>query len=456
MTEPILAPLANWIANYRLAAEDEKLQARLWMTFMDWSSALIAGTGHPLFETYMSALLHQDETGPASVIAKSGQFPISTAAQANAAISHFWEVDDAHRDSTTHPGITVIPGVLALAEALKLDAETTTAAIVTGFETILRVGGHFGPKHYSINHTTATAGTMGAAAAAAKALKLDSEKTLYALGHAGTQAAGLWAFLDDNADDAKAFHPAIAVRNGIAAARLAAAGIRSASRILEGPRGMRASWHLDDLDDSWLVPDGPLMIHSVTVKGWPVCGQMHSLLDAAVNLSAKYPELAKSDTKVVVELPHSAIAIAGRKQPKTVPEAKFSTSFCVAAVLCGRPPTFTGLNDDLLADNRVHQRAEQIMVKEAPEFTSRFPAERPARISINNGDSLVLEERSFRKGDPEAPWTEREIVQRTQDVLALANGNYTTVDELSTWSGMLANGSPQWRASTLFELIGSK
>ncbi len=48
-------------------------------------------------------------------------------------------------------------------------------------------------------HLTGTCGTFGAAAAASVILRLDPSTTASALGLAGTQSAGLWAFNADGA-----------------------------------------------------------------------------------------------------------------------------------------------------------------------------------------------------------------------------------------------------------------
>lgn len=451
MSEAELAPLARFVAGYAVDPSDAAMRSRLRTTALDLASALIAGTGHPLWSRYRAAMIRPGETGPCSVIGEATPLPLTAAAALNAAISHLYEVDDAHRDSTTHPGITVIPAVLALAQARRLPARTAAAAIVCGYEAILRIGSHLGAAHYRINHSTATAGAFGAAAAAARAIGLDARRTLWAFGHAGTQAAGLWAFLDDNAAGAKAFHAAAAIRNGIDAALLAEAGIPGAPRVLEGPRGMRASWHLTDRDPAWLIPQGRAMIHTVTVKGWPVCGQMHSALDCAALLAERNPRIAASGCPVTVHLPESALAIAGMRNPQTVAQAKFATAFCIAATLTGHPPGLTGLTDALLADPRIHARAAQVTLAEDPAFTARFPRERPARVTLHAPDGDKAEQRAHRRGDPEAPWTDAQMTERTRDVLRLT-GFVTDLPALITWAESLAALSPDWRAARLFDL----
>ena len=69
-----------------------------------------------------------------------------------------------------HIGTVVFPVVLALAEDKKLSGTTMLEAVICGYDLAIRAGQCFGPEHYAIFHTTGTAGTFGATAAAAKCL----------------------------------------------------------------------------------------------------------------------------------------------------------------------------------------------------------------------------------------------------------------------------------------------
>ena len=62
-------------------------------------------------------------------------------------------------------------------------------------------------------HSTGTCGSFGAAAAAARILRLDRARFADALGIAGTFTGGIWAFLADGAMT-KRFHPGKAAENG--------------------------------------------------------------------------------------------------------------------------------------------------------------------------------------------------------------------------------------------------
>lgn len=76
MSTPELAPLAEFVAGYTVDPEDAALASRLRSTVLDWGSAALAGTGHPLFSAYQSAFLSPGlspgEQGPLRVIGTPG------------------------------------------------------------------------------------------------------------------------------------------------------------------------------------------------------------------------------------------------------------------------------------------------------------------------------------------------------------------------------------------------
>lgn len=460
MTRPLLEDLARFAATRRAPppGADPLLEARLEATLVDYAGALVAGLGHPLAAACLAALGAQPgETGPALIAGQRSPAPLAAAAMSNAALAHLWEVDDAHRLSTSHPGIVVLPTVLALAAARPgLAAADLRDAIVAGYEVMLRVGAFLGAEHYAVNHTTATAGAFGAAAAAGRLAGLDPARMLWALGHAGTQAAGLWQFLDDGAAAAKMLHAGLAARAGLTAARLAEAGIPGATRVLEGPRGLLRSWKIAGGDAALLVPQGPEMIHDVTIKAWPTCGQMHSALDCAraLTLAPGWPGPG-AVAAVQVDVPSAARAIAGTRDPATLAEAKFSTSFCVAAVLAGHPPDFRGCAPALLTRPQVRAMEARVTLSSPPEYDARFPRERPARVSVTLTDGRVLhEERAFRNGDPEAPWDRAALALRLADVLALAPDHPVDPGALTGWARALATSDgPALPQTALHALI---
>src|SRR5512140_2331461 len=173
----------------------------------------------------------------ASVIGAAGaRSQPAFAAFANGILANAADNDDTHKRALLHTGSVVVPPALALAETQGLSGRELILALVAGYEVAVRVGMAVMPTHYRYWHSTATNGTFGAAATAAKAFRLDADGVQRTLGLAGTQAAGLNTFFESG-DMTKSIHPGKAAFNGILSAQFARLGASSPPAILEHPKG---------------------------------------------------------------------------------------------------------------------------------------------------------------------------------------------------------------------------
>ena len=158
------------------------------------------------------------------------------AAALNAACAHVMDMDDG--TTPYHPpGAVTIPAALAVGQKLHRSGREVLDAIAAGYEIGARVGEAINPGSYHYWHTTGVVGALCSAVAAGKLMGLDREKLLHAIGSAGTQAAGLWQFLEDGAMS-KTLHTANGTLCGLRSARLAALGFTAAEDILAGDRGL--------------------------------------------------------------------------------------------------------------------------------------------------------------------------------------------------------------------------
>jgi 2-methylcitrate dehydratase PrpD len=96
------------------------------------------------------------------------------------------------------------------------------------------------PRHYHARgwHCTSSIGTLGAAAAAARILKLSPAAAAHALGIAASLACGL---KENIGTMVKPLHAGAAARNGVMAARLAQQGFTASETALDGPQGYLAA-----------------------------------------------------------------------------------------------------------------------------------------------------------------------------------------------------------------------
>ena len=412
---------------------------RLAQAMLDWFTAGWAAADLPAAATLRQVAADSvPGPGPAAVFGGAARQPLG-AGFANAGIAHLREIDDAHRAAMLHPGVVAISPVLALAAARPMALRRVADAVIAGYEVALRVGEALGARHAASFHATATAGSVGAAAASAVALGLPADQLHHAMGIAATQAAGLWQLVDDEAHESKSLHPAFAVRNGLMAAWAARAGLPGARAFVSGRRGLHAL----------LAGDGPLAaldgelgaaerINTTTIKAWPCCAQLFTPLDAARALLDEH-RFAPGDIEAVqvVIYPH-ALKIAGVLWPRKPAETPFSLRYVLAMLLGRGALGIADMETPELEAPALTALAARIHVATDDDFQRAFPHKRPSRVTVTLKDGRSFSAyRELRRGDPEDPFTWPQLQQRLRSfVPALEDA---TAARLTRWCEAFAD-----------------
>ena len=249
---------------------------------------------------------------------------------AAAATAH--DYDDTHLRTVIHATPPVAGALFALARERSISGAEFLHAFLLGVETTCRLGNTVTPGHYERGwHITSTCGVFGAAAAAGKILKLNERQFLHALGIAATQAGGLVEVLGSMA---RVLNAGFAARNGLAAARLAAAGFEGPARPLEGLRGFLSVFGgandqgrlTDRLGEHWELTQ-------VAYKPYPCGVVLHALVDACL----EQRETIRDSESIMVALNPLAVERTDRPEPRNALEARLSAHHAVAvAALRGR------------------------------------------------------------------------------------------------------------------------
>src|SRR6266446_7369069 len=164
-----------------------------------------------------AALAGWDEEGPCSAIGHARGMSAAGAAFVNGTAAHGEDFDDTFEGGPVHAGAVIVPAVLAIAERNKIEGRDALRGIAVGAEVMCRAS-LVAPQliHKAGFHPTAVLGAMGAAAAAATALRLSKNQFVNALGIAGSMAAGIIEYLAEGAWT-KRMHPGWAAQSGIRA-----------------------------------------------------------------------------------------------------------------------------------------------------------------------------------------------------------------------------------------------
>jgi 2-methylcitrate dehydratase PrpD len=332
------------------------------------------------------------------------------AALANGTLVNAADFDDTHKRALLHTGSVVVPAVLALAEERKLAGREVIAAVVAGYETAVRVAMAVMPTHYRFWHSTATNGTFGAAAGAARALGLDAEATRMALGFAGTQAAGLNTFFTSG-DFTKSLHPGKAAFNGILSARLAALDATSPPTMLEHEKGYINAFSLEPnaealtrgLGSDWeILQNGFKFFPSILASH----GAIQATLAAVGDNDIKAGDIAS----LTLETYSTVKSHFSSKDVSTQMGARVSVPYCMAIAAIDRAVGQHQFAPDRIGDPAVRTLLANTEVVADAELTKLYPAKFPARVTITlkNG-RRVQAYRDFPKGDPQDPLTPAEI-----------------------------------------------
>jgi 2-methylcitrate dehydratase PrpD len=357
------------------------------------------------------------EPGAALLRYARGQRDLESRVFLGAALGHVTETDDLHRSSITHPGTVVVPTAVLLGQTLGARGQAVLEAVLVGYEAMLRVGESLGPAHYKIFHNTATAGVFGAASAAAVLLGLSDEQWTWALGNAGTQAAGLWQFNAD-ATMSKPLHAGHAASAGLRAALLAREGFTGPAAILEGDRGFFRGLCPDPRPENLLKPADGWKLHETSIKPYASCRHTHPVIDAALELRETLGRPPGDDARVAIESYAVAVGLNDDPDPASPYAAQFSLQYCVATALLRGAPGLAAFEPDALADARVRALLARTSVRENPSLSAAYPARWGGAVEVTVGGRTLRAERGGALGDPELPLSDDALDEKVTDLLA--------------------------------------
>ncbi|MFC1972454.1 MmgE/PrpD family protein [Chloroflexota bacterium] len=361
----------------------------------------------------------------ASVIGGSFKTSADQAAWINGTKAHALDYDDyfiPNNSTPYHPTVAILPAVLAVGEKLHISGKEALLAYITGFEVEARIAMACAKQQYELGwHTTATLGSIGAAAAVAKMVKLDDEKIRIALGIASSLAGGL---RKNFGTMTKALHAGNAARNGVLTAMLAQRGFTADRNMLDGPLSffkVLGSETDQELSKSNYGPDIEFHIVSpgIALKPYPSCAYSHWAIDAALYLRRKAiiaPEdIVKIECQTSSGLPHVLI----HSCPETALESKFSLEFCIAVAFIDGVVSLKQFTDEKVKDPVVRGLIQKIRYVHSPEMGTGLVDLRGELVVKLRNDKVYSRKVDIAKGSPKNPLNRDELIRKYRDCVHL-------------------------------------
>jgi 2-methylcitrate dehydratase PrpD len=271
--------------------------------------------------------------------------------------AHRLDQDDLHHDTVSHPGGVVWSAVVALALEREASWAETVDAAVLGYELVVRIAEGLPPPHRRAWHATTVAGTIGAAAAAARLLGREDSAVLDAVGHASSVTSGS-AQAQVERTGTRLVHRAFAASTGVMCARAAVSGLGGNEFGLQGDRGAMTSASAT-VSDALLRDRDSIALEETGFRLYPVTGFAHAAIDAAGSLGPVQPN--EVDGVTVTLSPAAGVALASNPAPVTDDDAWWSVEHAVALALAGGGPGAVGAGlsereDVLRLCSRTHVR----------------------------------------------------------------------------------------------------
>ncbi len=339
----------------------------------------------------------------AVLIGRKGKVPALNAALGNGLYAHALELDDLHRSSILRPGSPIIPAALAAAEKTGASGKDLITAIVVGYEVGIRIAEAMTPAHYNFWHTTGTCGTFAAAIAAGKVMNLNEEQLIHALGHAGTQAAGLMELhYSPEGMMSKPLHASKAAQNGLFSAMLAGGGYTSTKTILSGEKGfLRVFAPKAKLEKIVEALGVDFRIMQISYRIYASTRHTHAGIDLALRLRAK--GIKPEDIELLrIQTYSVARDLVGEPFPESIYEAKFSLPFCVSTALVYGHVGVEDFTEQRIKDPVLEELMSHCTVEIDPLLDAHYPQKWGAKLNVilRNG-TVDHEQTDFPKGDPE-------------------------------------------------------
>lgn len=392
---------------------------------LDSLGCILAGSVEPVGRIITEYVRDLGGKPQATVI--GGGFTTSPplAALANGVMAHALDYDDSCLSWIGHPTAVLLPAILALGELRHASGKEVIESHVLGIEVAAKVGRSVHANYFKGGwHNTGTVCSIGAAVAAAKILKLNSQQTRVALGIAASEAAGL---RKNFGTMTKPFHAGNAAKNGVVAALLAERGFSADESILEERLGfcVALGGNEETLAEVTKTLGAPydLVSPGAVLKAYPACYGTHKAIESTLFLKNKYGFDAEDILEVQYETEAIVPQVLRYHQPKTPLEGKFSLEYCVAiAALDGRVG-LAQFTKEKVADPKVQQLLQRVKYAPVSGAAEKRDLEFPERVTIKLRDGRQYShEISVVKGAPRRPMTREERLSKYRECAGLVLG----------------------------------
>jgi 2-methylcitrate dehydratase PrpD len=409
------------------------------LVMLDMLGVILAGSERPEVRALRDRMGAKAGTG-ATVYGRGWQAQDPrTAALLNGIAGRSIELCEGLRMVSGQAAAQVLPGVLAVAEAVGASGKEMMAAFVLGYDVAARLCGAFTP--WPLAHQNGQACLLAAAAAGARLHRLDAD------GISRTMRIAVLLVLTPSYTNVVAGATALNVAGGMSgfaaalAPELALAGFEATEDSIEVAlsnlvgRGFNPDGLLDGLGSVWHITRNYFRLYAC-------CNPIHPALDALAGVLATVRPTAAEIDRIDIATYRFA-SVMQNPEPPNYFASKYSLPHAAAAMVVTGSAGHAALNDAALQDPAIVALRPLVHITEDTAMTARLPDLRPARVTVTLKDGRqVTQSVDSHRGDFNQPFAEAEIRAKfrelagevlTQEGVAAVE---TAVDSCERWESV--------------------
>lgn len=351
--------------------------------------------------------------GPAGIWFTRVGLSEAGAAFCNAVAGSALDLDDGNRAAGGHPGASLVPTALAVAQSLNSSGRDLLAALAVGYEVAVRAAAARNPATMDTFSTGRWCG-FGAAAVRCRLEGRGPEVLAHALAvsgiHAPLQSASLYSRFGHHTKEGIPW----GTYTGLAAVELAAQGFVGPLDIWDHPDYYRGRAITEGFGEEWAIL-------RTYFKPYACCRWLHAALDAWQILAGQGLSPGEVERAEVFTF-RRAIGLNNLPTPATLEQAQFSLPFCLAVTALKGSGALLPMSADLLREHQLTAFARKVSLHHDAGLEAEFPARAGARLVVHTSKGVFSKEVQHPRGDPDNPLSGEELASKFHKLAGMLSG----------------------------------
>ncbi|MBP2296150.1 MmgE/PrpD family protein [Azospirillum rugosum] len=387
------------------------------LVLLDCIGVIAAGMQEPECRALAGRMAETGGAGDCPAIGAGRGFAAGPAAFLNGVAGTMLELDEGNQYARGHPGIHVLPAILAAAPRQTSSGADLLTALALGYEIGSRIG--IAAKLLVTTHPHGTWGTAGAALGVAHLNRADAAAMIETLNIASTLGLATSRRTMLEGGTVRNAYAGVSNQLGLTAWDLAASGFVGETDGVGSVFGgviatdFRPELMVEELGERWEIARNYFKRHAA-------CRYTHGALDALGDIVARAGgRIAPADVAAIEVDTYVWAAQLNGPEPKNMLAAKFSLPFALATFLANGAATPDAFRDGAREDAATRDLARRVTVREDRDLTARLPGLRPARVRLTLADGRSFAAEALtNKGDTEDPYSPDEVRAKFADLAA--------------------------------------